>query len=417
MPPKSKISKKRKQEKKEEILESKDKGTSETQTEIISQKTQEKPSNKNSESTERNQDTNKNNVQETNDDIQTKIINLLQRMDTKLTSLENLETKLSSLENSQMQSQKNLETKLGSLENSQMQSQKNLETKLGSLETKVTSLENSQMQSQKNLETKLGSLETKVTSQMQRSSDFATITPSSFYSHLKVRELDQWPNDWWLASKTEWSYSTVIDSDVKENKKAKNEGEIQKFWNEIAKSANSYTNKLVDHHVSPVRPLSYKPNLVIVPKELEVNSITAWNCIAFGELKPSERMNTNESKGQLLATMMTTLKTQFVRKSIAGFLSDGVKIQFWRVKKLDSSIFEYECVKKIYDLCGEGGKLLLGLLDSSVEDLGENIYFAKNPSLATKLSKSDSCWDQLRKATFMPFNVLKKSNSLNKRHR
>ena len=348
MPPKSKISKKRKQEKKEEILESKDKGTSETQTEIISQKTQEKPSNKNSESTERNQDTNKNNVQETNDDIQTKIINLLQRMDTKLTSLENLETKLDSLE------------------------------------TKVTSLENSQMQSQKNLETKLGSLETKVTSQMQRSSDFATITPSSFYSHLKVRELDQWPNDWWLASKTEWSYSTVIDSDVKENKKAKNEGEIQKFWNEIAKSANSYTNKLVDHHVSPVRPLSYKPDLVIVPKELEVNSITAWNCIAFGELKPSERMNTNESKGQLLATMMTTLKTQFVRKSIAGFLSDGVKIQFWRVKRLDSSIFEYECVKKIYDLCGEGGKLLLGLLDSSVEDLGENIYFAKNPVIGNK---------------------------------
>ena len=234
----------------------------------------------------------------------------------------------------------------------------------------------SQTQSQKNLETKLTSLETKVTSHLQRSSDSATVTNSAFYSTLIVHELGQWPNNWWLASKNEWNYSKI--------RKPKNESEIQNFWNEIAESANCYTNKLVDHHSSPVRPLSYKPDLVIVPKELELNSITAWNCIAFGELKTLDNISSNDSKGQLLATMMTTLKTQFVRKSIAGFLSDGVKIQFWRVKRLETSIFQYECVPKMYDLCGDGGKLLLGLLDSSVEDLGENLYFAQNPVIDNK---------------------------------
>ena len=92
MPPKSKIPKNRKQEKEEEILE-RNQVTSETQPQILSQKTQEKPSNKNSERTERNQDTNKNkNGQETNDLIQTMLTQLLERFETKVTSLETSQT-------------------------------------------------------------------------------------------------------------------------------------------------------------------------------------------------------------------------------------------------------------------------------------------------------------------------------------
>ena len=52
--------------------------------------------------------------------------------------------------------------------------------------------------------------------------------------------------------------------------------------------------------------------------------------------------------------------------------------------KLDSIYWQSFKVRDLPKKEWQRGKLLLGLLDSSVEDLGENIYFAKNPVIGNK---------------------------------